>query len=363
MSPSTATRHNASGRKDYGYGNARVRGMRSRLLKQAFFEDLMAATDVSRTIQLLSDTEYRTDLDEALIHGRTAAAVDEALKNNMVRTFQKVMAFLNDEAYDLMGTLLGRFDLFNIKTIIRGKHMHLEPEEIEDSLLALGQLTPVELKELTRQDDARAVADTLWVWDSPYAKPLLDHIAEYQREHDLALLELALDKHYSEWAASRLKKRSSNVKLARRILGLQTDSINLLSVFRLLKSDIGDMDPARFYLPGGLHVTEPLFIELAGLSDVDEVLDRLRRTPYGSQLEAVVVTYVEEGSLSVFERALEDFVMRKALSSGQGDPLGFGIIMSYLWAKQNEVTNLRIIVKGKSVGMPPDRVRKELIVV
>ncbi len=40
-----------------------------------------------------------------------------------------------------------------------------------------------------------------------------------------------------------------------------------------------------------------------------------------------------------------------------------GIMIGYLWAKQNEITNLRIIVKGKSVGMPADRMRKELILV
>jgi vacuolar-type H+-ATPase subunit C/Vma6 len=38
-------------------------------------------------------------------------------------------------------------------------------------------------------------------------------------------------------------------------------------------------------------------------------------------------------------------------------------MVSYLYAKQNEVTNVRIIVKGNAVGMPPDRMRKELIFV
>jgi V/A-type H+-transporting ATPase subunit C len=80
-------------------------------------------------------------------------------------------------------------------------------------------------------------------------------------------------------------------------------------------------------------------------------------------MEEEVVHYVEVGSVSVFERALEDYLMRKALSTAVGDPLGVGVIIGYLWAKQNEVTNLRIIVKGLSVGMPEDRVRKELILV
>ena len=52
-----------------------------------------------------------------------------------------------------------------------------------------------------------------------------------------------------------------------------------------------------------------------------------------------------------------------ALVSRAGVPLGIGIPIAYLWGKQNEITNLRIIVKGASVGMPEDRVRGELILV
>jgi V/A-type H+-transporting ATPase subunit C len=350
--------------RDYGYCNARVRGMRSRLMQMPFFEGLMDATDINRLIQLLADTDYSEDIGTAIVKsGRTPAAMDEAFRENMVRTFQKVMGFLNQEAYELVSTLLGRWDLFNIKSVIRGKHMHLAAGEIEDGLYAVGVLRPVDLHLLSGLDGVRAVVDTLWTWGSPYAAPLRSNLAPYEAEGDLALLELALDRYYTGWAAARLSGSGSNTVLARRILGLQTDSINLLTTFRLLKSDIGDLDPQRFFLPGGQYVHEDLFLRLAALSDVDEVLDALKRTPFGPQLEEVIVRYIEENTLSVFERALEDYVMRRALAAGRGDPLGVGIIISYLWAKQNEVTNLRIIVKGRSVGMPTERMRRELILV
>jgi len=224
-------------------------------------------------------------------------------------------------------------------------------------------LSPTDLHLLVGLDDVRAVVDTLATWGSPYAVPLRENIAEYTETGNLAALELSLDRYYFGWAAARLGGRRENVKLARRILGLQADSVNLLTVFRLLKSDIGDVEPKSFFLPGGVYINEALFLALAGMSDVDEVLDGLKKTPYGRQLEAVIASYVEEGSLSVFERALEDYVMRKALDAGRGDPLGVGITIGYLWAKQNEITNLRIIVKCTAVGMPADRMRKELILV
>jgi vacuolar-type H+-ATPase subunit C/Vma6 len=80
-------------------------------------------------------------------------------------------------------------------------------------------------------------------------------------------------------------------------------------------------------------------------------------------LDVAALRYLENSSIPVFERALEDLVMRRAIMSGIKDPMGVGVAISYLYGKQNEVTNVRIIVKGKSVGMPADRVREELILV
>jgi V/A-type H+-transporting ATPase subunit C len=361
--PTKAPREAKPGGRDYGYCNARVRGMRSRLLSQAFFDQLIEARDMKAIIQMLANTEYGPDLEQTLLHGQTFSQVDEALKNNMVRMIRKVLGFVNGEADLLVTTLLGRWDLFNIKTIIRGKHMHLTEEEISDSLIAAGQLRPVELRALTQAEDVRAVVDILSTWGLPYGVPLRDAMPRYVATGELSVLELALDRYYTGWAWERLKGYRQNYKLARDVLGVQTDATNLLSVFRLLKADVEGVEVSSFFLPGGLVINERMFIELAGMSDIDEVLDRLRPTPYGKALGEASMAFLESNSVATLERVLEDYVMRKAIGSWHGDPLGAGVIISYLWAKENEVTNLRIIVKGNSVGMPADRMRRELIVV
>jgi V/A-type H+-transporting ATPase subunit C len=349
--------------REYGYTNARIRGMRSRLLKQAFFDDLMSSKDIGGMIQKVMQTEYGPDLESRLLHGRTATQVDEALKDNMTRTFRKVLSLANDEAQGLVTTLLGRWDLFNIKTIIRGKHMKLTDEEIIDSLVAVGQLTQTDTEELAKQADIRALVDTLSTWSLPFAVPLREVLPEYDEGQDLSILELALDRYYYEWAAKRLKGWRENKRIARTFLGAQVDTMNLLTCIRLLNSDMGDTDSSRFFLPGGDIVDEALFTELSAMSDVDEVFNRIKKTPYGRPLDQVALMYVEKGSVSVFERALEDYLFRQAFATGKGDPLGIGLAISYLWAKANEVTNLRIVVKGVSVGMPEERMREELIVV
>lgn len=349
--------------RDYGYSNARIRGMKSRLLGVEFFERLISVPEFGGLLPILLETEYGPDLEERIIHGRNPTQMDLALRDNMARTFQKVLGILNDEAYDLVATLVGRWDLFNLRTIVRGKHMHLSRAEIEESLMPAGQFSEVDLMELAAAEDVRAVVDIAGTWGVGYASALRSGFAEFMKTGELPDLELALDRHYSEWATARLSRRGANAEIARRILGIQADTVNLLTALRLLKADLEGLDPARFWLPGGSHVNLELFVELTALSDVDEVLDRLKATPYGRAMDEVAVMYLETSSMAVFERALEDLLTRRALGLGIGDPLGVGVAVSYLWAKQNEVTNVRIIVRGKAVGMPENRVRKELILV
>ncbi len=349
--------------RDYGYSNARLRGMRSRLVGPEYYELLMGAPDVRGLLQALMETEYAPDLEGCLIHGRDATQIDLALKDNLVRTYRKVLGLLNDEAYDLATTILGRWDLFNLKTIVRGKHVQASAAEILEGVMAAGGLTEFELAELARAEDVRAVVDIVGTWGIGYASSMRAGFSQYMRGGELPDLELSLDRYYFEWASARLRRRGANAALARRILGIQVDTVNMVTAFRLLKADLEGFDASKFFLPGGASVSLGTFLEVTAMSDIDEVLDRMKGTPYGRALDAAAAVYLETGSMSVFERAMEDLLTRQACAAGIGDPLGIGVAVSYLWAKHNEVTNLRIIVRGKAVGMPEGRIRKELIVV
>jgi len=348
---------------DAGYANARLRGMRSRLLPREFYERLIDTPEVSQVVKELMETDYGPDLEGEVVHGFTAEVIDEALKQNMVRAYRKVINFVHPRARKLLSTLLGRWDVFNIKTILRGAHNHVSVDDVKSSFFPAGYLGQDELEALARLDDVRAIIDTMAMWGLVYAAPLRQAYPEYSKDNDLAPLELALDRQYSEWAAERLVGETIDVEVARKLLGIQVDTANLVMVFRLLKADIEPAVAERYYLEGGRAIRKDMFLELSKLSDVDEVLDRLKVTPYASVLDDAALRYLENASIPVFERALEDTMMRTAHVASVRDPNDVGVAIAYLYGKQNEITNLRIIVKGKAVGMPADRVREELILV
>lgn len=363
MRGSVLSKSVAKAETDVGYANARLRGMKANLMKSSFLDELIEAPDVQHALQLLQSTSYGPDIEAELIHGRTAAVVDEALKDNAIRTFEKVFRFLDPEARDILTVLLGRWDVSNIKTVLRGAQNSVAIEQVKESLMPLGFISENELEALARINDVHAVISTMATWGITYAVPLRQGYSEYATTGDMADLELALDKYWAAYASERLSRHGENYAIAKRILATQIDVLNLVMVFRLLRADAQAVRAQRYYQSGGRYISESLFLELAQLSDVDEVLDRLKKTPYAEALDAAALRYLELGSISAFERALEMMLTRQALLSGIRDPQGIGVAISYLYAKLNEITNLRIIIRGKAVGMPADRVREDLILV
>ncbi len=351
--------------KDYGYCNARVRGMRSHLLDRATLEQLISAQDLNAQIRMLSQTPYKSDVEAALIHGHTVASVDRALRANVGRTWQLVLKVLPRQGVGLVKSVLSSWDIFDLKTILRGVHTHLSQPEIVESLMPAATLSAVELSELAAAGSVPSVVDTLATWQLPYSKPLDAVLSEYLKSGDLAPLELALDRWYYASVAARLRKKrhDAGARLVARIVGTMVDVENLRTAFRLVRTGLTSEAIAGYWLEGGTHISQEAFSVLCAAEDIEGVLTALRRTPYAKPLEAAAVTYLQEGSLSVLERTLEDLITREVLLARRVDPLGIGIVLSFLWAKQNEVSNIRIAVTGRSVGLPEERMRRELILV
>jgi len=337
--------------------------MRQRLLDNNFYEGLVELDDFDRMVQMLQQTPYKDEIQESILRKSGAAAIDEALKLNLTRTFRRVLTFLSPEGQVLVSTLLGRWDIHNIKTILRGIHMHIDPEEIIDSLLPAGQLEEIELDELAKQEDVKGVIDLLATWGISYGRPLTKEVAAYAETKDLSVLELALDKYYFTYSLRKVRLMGANGAKAQDIVQTQIDIVNLLTLLRLQKSKQPEEEVKRLYVPYGKEIRLERFLELAMKEDVDDVVDGLLDTVYGRILEGAMMKYVEIGSLAALERALETHFVQKGASMSKGDPLGIGIAIGYIWAKDNEIVNLRIIVKGRTIGMPEKRIREELVFV
>ncbi|MFA6364122.1 ATP synthase A1 subunit C [Methanoregula sp.] len=347
---------------DYGYVNARIRGMKSHLLDRHTLENLIFQPDMESLIADLEKTPYRNDIIAAKVHYSDVLCIEYALRKNFTHTFRKILMFVKDsEAERYIRIFLHRWDVQNITTILRGKNIHVTNEEILDCLVPAGELDEATLTELIRQPDVRAVIDMLATWEIVYARPLTEHYPLFSETGDLAILECALDRYYYENALETVRSRSYNNALIRDILGTEIDVVNIKTILRMIRDHVREDLVPDVLIEGGKELDLEDLKYLLTLHSVNEAVRALEKTSY--RFLADIPETVVMGKISVLEKHLEKYLVRKGVDAFFSDPLSVASVIGYFWAKYNEITNIRIISRCKTADFPLDQLKEELIYV
>lgn len=348
---------------EYDYANARIRAMKSRLLERKELEELAAKLDIDSVINQLQETPYREDIDDASVRHSGIACVEYALRRNLGKTFRLILSFVKGEdAQILMRIFLNKWDIQNIKTILRGKNISAAANEILESLSPAGALDDATLVELVKQPDVKAVIDLLATWGIEYSRPLTQHFAEYSEKKDLVVLEYALDKFYYENALEVVAGDSYDEEIIRGMLTTEIDVINIRSILRIIRDKVEPEDAHYYFIRGGKELDTDKLLSLSTTRTIDGVVKQLTGTSYDF-LAKVPDEYIKLEKISAFEKELDTFLLQKALSLFTADPLSIALAIGYLWAKFNEITNIRIISMCKTEYVPEKELMEELVFV
>ena len=336
---------------DYGYLAARIRGMKGRLLPGDFFQGLLEQKELMKVADSLLSSPYGEDMSVALAGESGLLAVEKALRRNLYRVFRKVFQMCSEEPRRLLRVLLGKWDVYNIKTVLRGKQRGLPAQEVLLALVPAGELDEPKLQELLNQPDVKAVIDTLATWLSPFAPPLLGAFPEYLEKGHLAVLEKALDRYYFNWVLSETSPEEENEGFVREIIKREIDYQNLLSALKIVSGRFEAVEVEFF--PGGNLSGE----YLSGAKSLEEVLTGLKKAY--PDLDGRLAEGAE--SPSDAEHLFYCFLLRKWSDMVRKDPLSIAIVLGFLGLKLKEFLNLRIIVRSKAHGVPVDIIKKELV--
>jgi V/A-type H+-transporting ATPase subunit C len=359
--------------RGYGYGNARLRAMRSRLLTEADYSALLTKTNIDELINALTGTLYREDIEAALVRVEGVRCVFEAVRANLTRTLRQIHHFFEGKPQILVDLLLRRWDRHNLLTILRGQSQEIPPDVVLSAVVPVGQLDEVSLRELARQPGLRAAIDLMTGWRLPYAAVLRQAQARTAAGSGLDRLELALNHfHYASlWAA--LQAGNGDQALVREHLQSEVDLINISTTLRLARIPgvtalVGQRYPTDDVLALLLEFGHLVVDQLAHLvtegNGVEGALLGLNQTRYGPALQAGWQRYqAGEGGLSVIERELERWQAEQTAAMFGRNPLSIAIPIGYIGCKELEVANLRLIAQAVSLDMPREQTRRNLIIV
>ena len=347
---------------DYGYVNARVRGMRSYLLTEDFFLRLVEAPDADAIQSMLEQTVYRREVTEAFLMKPERPDYDQALSLNMIAAFRKISDSTGGEAHMLCSVLMSRYDVQNIKTILRGKKGNATSTEILNLMVPVGEIKMDVLENIAKGREVRDCINTMVSTQMKYGRVLAAAYPDYIKEdQDLSVLELALDKFHYQDDIAKLKGKDSNVRMIREMLSAEIDLRNISTLVRVRGLKLDDEEVEKLRIGGGT-LTQEQFLALQRLGDIVQIVSEYPDPRTRKLLEKALSEYQEE-DIVAFDKELEHELIRRGAAMSNVDVLGIGVIIGYMWQKQNEIINLRIVLRGKAMDRPQADIKKDLFFV
>ncbi len=346
--------------------------MKGALLSEGFFKYLLSLEKIDEIINTFEGTPYEKDIGEGVLLYKGAKGIEEGLKKNLIKDFRKLLTRVTTgQVREMVKLILGRWDIHNLKTIVRGKHIGAPQKDILESLIPAGMIGEAALIELSKRIDIKEIIDLLTTWEVPYALPLRRNYFQYTKDREVANLEFSLDRFYYENAIQTIRgnrfvellRRDWNRKVLLELFKVEIDFINIMTVLRLSREVIEEETIVQYFIENGKHINRDLFVKIARLKATEDIVEALKGTPYHAALKKGLQEYFTSGLVSPIQRRLEELIVRRSIELFKEYPLSIAPVIAYIWAKYNEVVNLRILVRCKSVKMPDDRIWSSLILI
>lgn len=336
----------------YPYSYVRVIVMRSLLLKKNDYDKLMKMT-LSEISQFLQDSEYKEEINELATQYSGAELIEMALNKSLIKNFQKLKRITPDEVNLFIDAYLKREDIFNIKTILRGKFTKTDDKEIESLLLPVGTLSKNKLMELLKKDKIEDILKSLKIIDF---KKLESAYSKFKENNMLIEIENVLDKHYYHDVLNFIESVPEG-ELFKEFIEAEIEILNIITMLRLKKEKIDNKEIKKYLF----DVKGKSFSKFLSARDVDELLSLLEKSKFGVIIKDAIKNKNDKSIIPI-EMALYKHLLEKTTLLQHQNPLSIDILLGYMFAKEIETRNLRVIAKGKQLGLPNETIEHELIV-
>jgi len=346
-----------TGPSNYEYVNARVRSRRSKLFGDDDYRKLvrMGTGEIAR---FMEESEYEAEMNRLGSRHSGVDLIEYALNQNLAKHFDDVLRWSEGRLYDYVARYMRKFDAWNVKTVLRGLYSGADRDAISDDLIDTGEFSPAQRQALIEADSVEAVVAALD--RTIFGDPLAAAMEDYEETGLLVPLENAVDRAFYEHLIGGLPKNPGRATaLYIEFLEAEIDFRNLRNALRLARSGT-DLDPSEYYIEGGKLFDADEIRRL--VRDEDQLVEHIRESSYGDDLDAAIGVLSNADSLVEFEHALDAAELEYADTLSNRYPLSVCPVLSYILAKEREVDNIRAIARAREAGLGPDEIESELVI-
>lgn len=301
---------------DYASVVPMIKVWESKLLNNSFYEKLIDTSSLEDCVKVLQETPYGgyIKLDN----------IESSLEEMYLKEYTALKSMVQCEGILSMMSL--KYDYHNIKTLIKSQILNKDFSYI---LSPCGMIDKNFLSKCIKDNELKEL-------DSLYREAIEDAYCLYEKFKDFQEIDIALDKRMFNHMKVYLKKIDS--EFVEEYLIALIDLTNIKTSLRISKMKGNKTFLKKVLLEGGS--IEPSIYEAILSDGINDITSKLLHTKYSEVINKNIT------SLSEIEILIDDYITNK-IKAAKLIGLGVEPVFAYLYAKEIELKNLRIILTGK----------------
>ncbi|QLH74879.1 MAG: ATP synthase A1 subunit C [Methanomassiliicoccales archaeon] len=344
---------------NYSYACARVKAKKSLLLTKDNYPKLLMM-DLNEIGRFLGETQYEVEMAELASKYDGVNLIELGTARNLARVNRQIISFCTGDLKETVEKYLGRWDYWNIKTLLRGKFSGATKEEVQEELIPSGKLSEEYLNHLYSLDTINDILEDI----RKRANIVLpdDVRSAFETSGTLGPIEDYLDKLYYQDLIGQLEKGSKADRMLLSFVRKEIDNVNILTLLKLKRDKVPVDKVGTYFIDGGQELPVKELIRLASTETMDQMISEMNKLSFYEDIKEELETVKQKGSLTEVGLALRKIQAKQSERFGHVYPLSVLPIIDYMIRKKIEVDNIRVIARGKQSGLDVEQIKKLLVV-
>lgn len=324
----------------YGYAVARLRALENRLLDESAFQRMIDCDTLEAAVRVLGETPYSAWLMEL----KSPLDFDRAIEAELHHSYTEIETFVPNRG--LISLLRLVYDVHNVKTLMKSQFLTAQGEKRRlDLLTSLGNIDTNKLILAIEGEE---------YWELPYgfSQAIPKAFAVWEQTHNALAVEKIFDSVYFK-ALLEIAVRLGMQQIENWVR-CRIDGENLKTLLRLSRIDMDHGTATSFLHGGGLIpinrltplVTEPVenWGRLLAFADIGVLL-----TPFSEEANF-------NDLLVQYEKELDNF-LTDVIAISRFSAFEPANVIRYLWGKEIEAKNLRVVLVSVANGVEKNSIR------
>ncbi len=335
--------------------NTKIKILQRDLLKDTDYKRMLEARDVEEVVRYLKEnTRYGELLTDGDIVNPRIDQLELIFRTHVLKRYETLIHYLVDQYRFLFRVIFMRYEVENLKLIIRAVTRKEDLTPLVDSFYRSSVIPQLDYQQLTVAKTFEEVIH--YLQNTPYYKVLAPFVGEAPNRL-LFYVEMSLDRMYFKKLAAVTRKLQRDDKmLVSELLGKNSDILNIQWIYRGLKYyHISSEELFNYSLPSGYLLDLKSLRDLCYSADEKDLVEKLKKTRYAFLFE------IETDYERFMEIGMERYLFKLLKSMELKSFMTILPTIIYIHRLEFEMRDMFSLLEAKKFGLSGDDIQQFLV--